>query len=212
MLVSLIVGMDRRGLIGDYGGLPWHLPKDLRRFKAITWGKPIVMGRRTFESIGKPLPGRFNIVLSQNPAFSAPGCHVVRTFPAALSAAQDYLATAGGDEIMVIGGGKVYAEAIGYWDRLYLTVVEGEFEGKTYFPIHAMLRQSWRLIGTPETHPPDEKNPHRFTFYILERIRDTASSSPQPDEDHSKQSGDSPETALEGLDLAALLAQGHAVR
>src|SRR5712671_5217379 len=109
MLVSLIAAMDHRGLIGDENGLPWHLPKDLRRFRACTWGKPIIMGRRTFESIGKPLPGRFNIVLTQNPEYSAPGGRVALNFQEALSIAEDYLASTGGDEALIIGGGKVYA-------------------------------------------------------------------------------------------------------
>src|SRR5271167_696388 len=115
MLVSLIAALDLRGLIGDEHGLPWHLPKDLRRFRAYTWGKPVIMGRRTFELIGKPLPGRCNIVLTQNPDYNAPGCRVARTFQEALSIAEDYLASTGGDEVMIIGGGKVYAEAIRGW-------------------------------------------------------------------------------------------------
>src|SRR5437667_2376114 len=106
MLVSLIAAMDCRGLIGDETGLPWHLPKDLRRFRALTMGKPIIMGRKTFELIGKPLPGRFNIVLTKKPEYSPPGCRVARTFQEALSVAEDYLASTGGDEVMIIGGGK----------------------------------------------------------------------------------------------------------
>ncbi len=172
MLVSLIAALDRRGLIGDGGSLPWHLPKDLRRFREITWGKPIIMGRKTHESIGKPLPGRLNIVLTQNPKYSAPGCRVARTLTEALSIAEENLTTTGGDEAMIIGGATVYAEAIDRWDRLYLTVVEGEFEGGTYFPIRELLRQNWRPIREPETHGADEKNPHPHTFHILERVRD----------------------------------------
>src|SRR5271168_5303530 len=112
MLISLIAAMDRRGLIGDETGLPWHLPMDLRRFRALTWGKPVITGSRTFELIGKPLPGRFNIVLTRNQAFSAAGCGVARTFQEALALAEEYLASTGGDEVMIIGGGKVYAEAM----------------------------------------------------------------------------------------------------
>src|SRR5690242_15834273 len=124
MLVSIIAALDRRGLIGAEAGLPWHLPGDLRRFRTITWGKPIIMGRTTFELIGKPLPGRVNIVLSRSPVYSPPGCRVARTLQEALSLAEDCLAASGGNEVMIIGGGKVYAEAIERWDRLYLTVVE----------------------------------------------------------------------------------------
>jgi dihydrofolate reductase len=186
MLVSLITAMDCRGLIGNETGLPWHLPRDLRRFRACTWGKPILMGRRTFESIGKPLPGRFSIVLSQAPDFTAPGCRVTRTFQEAVSIAEEYLRSTAGNEVMVIGGGKVYAEALPRCDRLYLTLVEGEFAGNTYFPIRELLCQSWRLAGEPESCPADEKNPYPHTFCIIERAGDGS----------------------EKLDLAALLARG----
>src|SRR2546430_2003640 len=135
MVVSIIAAMDRRGLIGDATGLPWRLPRDLRRFREYTWGKPIIMGRRTFELIGKPLPGRFNVVLSRDPDYSAPNCRVARALQEALSAAEEYLSQTGGDEAVIIGGGKVYAEAIHRWDRLYLTIVEGEFTGNAYFPV-----------------------------------------------------------------------------
>ncbi len=172
MRISIIVAIDRQGLIGDATGMPWHLPGDLRRFRAITWGKPIIMGRKTFELIGKPLPGRFNIVLSHNPAWSAPGCRIARSLQEALSIARDYLAGAGGDEVMIIGGDKVYAEAIHDWNRLYLTVVEGQFQGTAYFPLQELLRQQWRPVGAPEIHPPDEKNLYQHSFQILERIKD----------------------------------------
>jgi dihydrofolate reductase len=172
MLVSLIVAMDSHGLIGAENGLPWHLPRDLRRFRSTTWGKPIIMGRRTFEMIGKPLPGRCNIILTRDPEYTAPGCRVARTFQEALSVAESYLAGAGGDEVMIIGGGKVYAEALDRWDRLYLTLVEGQFNGDTYFPLQELLRQHWRPVGAPERHPADEKNPYPHSFHVLERVRD----------------------------------------
>jgi dihydrofolate reductase len=208
MLVSIIAAMDCRGLIGDERGLPWHLPKDLRRFRAYTWGKPIIMGRRTFELIGRALPGRFNIVLTHNPQYSALGCRVARTFPEALSIAEDYLASAGGDEAMIIGGGKVYAEAIHRWDRLYLTIVEGQFKGTAYFPVRELLRQKWRPVREPEAHPRDEKNPHQHSFHIIERAWAVASPSPQPAEGTAAPECADPEKALDRLDLAALLAPG----
>jgi dihydrofolate reductase len=208
MLVSIIAAMDRRGLIGDETGLPWHLPKDLRRFRAYTWGKPIILGRRTFETIGKPLPGRFNIVLTQSPEYSAPGCRVARTFEEALSIAEDYLGSTGGNEVMIIGGSKVYAEAIYRWDRLYLTVVEGEFKGNTYFPVRELLRQTWRPAGEPETHPSDERNRHPHSFHIIERTRDAARPSPRLDEVNLTRPCADPEKALEGLDLVAILKRG----
>jgi dihydrofolate reductase len=173
MLVSLIAAIDRRGLIGAEAGLPWHLPNDLRRFRTITWGKPIVMGRTTFELIGKPLPGRVNIVLSRSPQYSPPGCRVARTLEEALAIAESCLAETGG-EALIIGGGKVYAEALPYCDRLYLTIVEGDFQGNTYFPIEELLRQSWRPVSEPETHAADEKNRYPHSFHILERVRNAA--------------------------------------
>jgi dihydrofolate reductase len=205
----MIAAMDRCGLIGNDNGLPWHLPKDLQRFRAFTWGKPIIMGRRTFETIGKPLPGRFNIVLTQNPEFSAPGCRVARTFQEALAVAADSLAGTGGDEVMLIGGGKVYAEAIPSWDRFYLTVVAGQFEGRIFFPLGEFLRQNWRLTCQPETHSADENNRYAHTFYIIERIREGARRSfQQEDEDRSGAGCTDREKALEGFDLAAIFARG----
>ena len=153
MLVSIIAAMDRRGLIGDETGLPCALPRDLRRFRATTWGKPIVMGRRTFELLGKPLPGRFNIVLTRNSEYIASGCRIARTLQEALSAAEDYATNTGCDEGMIIGGGKVYAEAMDRWDRLYLTLVEGQFGGNTYFPVRELLQQKWRPVCAGNASP-----------------------------------------------------------
>jgi dihydrofolate reductase len=202
MLVSLIVAMDHRGLIGDERGLPWHLPKDLRRFREYTWGKPIIMGRTTFELIGRPLPGRLNIVLTHNQDYRAPGCQVARSLDEALALAADYLAASGGDEAVIIGGAKVYAEAIPRCDRLYLTIVDGEFQGATYFPVCELLRGSWRLLRKSETHPPDEKNLHGHSFHMIERLREGGSPRPQGADRAD------PETALGRLNLAAELAGG----
>jgi dihydrofolate reductase len=206
MLVSMIAAMDRRGLIGDETGMPWHLSADLRRFRAITWGKPVIMGRRTFELIGKPLPGRLNIVLTRNPDYSFPDCRVARTFEEALAIAEGYLASSGGDETMIIGGGKVYAEAIHRWNRLYLTVVEGRFTGSTFFPVRELLRQPWRPAREPETHPPDAKNSHPYSFHVIESVEDATRRSPAEDRLAGAYADEG--TALEGLDLAAVLARG----
>jgi dihydrofolate reductase len=193
MRVSMIAALDRRGLIGDEHGLPWRLSADLRRFRALTWGKPIVMGRKTFAHLGKPLPGRLNIVLTRNRDFDAPGCRVARTLEEALSVAADYLAGTGGDEVMIIGGGTVYAEAMPRWDRCYLTVVEGNFEGDAYFPLRELLRQRWRPACAAEEHAADEKNPHRHSFHVLDRVRDES---------------DQPAPWPEDADLTAILARG----
>jgi dihydrofolate reductase len=212
MLVSLIAAMDRRGLIGDETGLPWHLPSDLRRFRTYTWGKPIIMGRRTFALLGKPLPGRFNIILTHDPNFSAPGGHIARSYKEALSLAEQILAQTGGDEVMIIGGGQVYAEALQRWDRFYLTVVEGQFVGTTYFPLAALLRQRWRPACEPHRHAADEKNPYPHSFHILERVWNTESRPPGLLVDDSSHGRADAGTGLAGLDLVALLERGTVER
>jgi dihydrofolate reductase len=209
MLISIIVAMDQRGLIGDEAGLPWHLPTDLRRFRAITWGKPIIMGRRTFELIGRPLPGRSSIVLSQNPAYSAPGCRVARTFQEALSVARTCLAGGGADEVMIVGGGKVYAEAIACWDRLYLTIVHGRFKGTTFFPIREFLQQKWRPASASETCSPDGKNKYGHSFHIIERAWDLERQPGQGERADLGQPTADLDRALDGLDLAAVLDRGN---
>jgi dihydrofolate reductase len=178
MIVSIIVAVDRHGLIGDGSVLPWRLPRDLKRFKSLTMGKPVVMGRTTFLSIGKPLPGRPNIILTRDPTFSAPGCQVAHSLAEGLSAGRKCLAAAGGEEVMVIGGAQVYKGAIPLWDRLYLTVVEGDFRGTAYFPLDQLRRQGGKIIGE-ETWPADEKNTHPHSFYLIERDRGTDRLAPQ---------------------------------
>lgn len=160
MIVSLIAALDRNGLIGADNRLPWHLPADLARFKALTMGKPVIMGRRTHESIGRPLPGRRNIVLSRDPAFSAPGCVVVRGVEEALAAAGVQ------PEVFVIGGASFYAQLIGRAQRLYLTLIDAAFEGDTFFP--AYRADEWIEV-TREDHAPDARNAYPFSFVVLER-------------------------------------------
>jgi dihydrofolate reductase len=171
-------------------------------------GKPIIMGRQTFQSIGKPLPGRLNVVLSQNPDFQADGCRVARTFDEALAVAQDHVASVGGDEAMVIGGGNVYEQAMARWDRLYITVVDGPFQGTVYFPVRELLRQRWRPACPPETHPADEKNPYPHSFHIIERLPDLTPRSMPSERGYGDRSGAEPDAGPDGLDLAAILARG----
>lgn len=161
MIVSLIVAMDRNRLIGRGNALPWHLPADLAHFKATTMGKPIVMGRKTYESIGRPLPGRHNIVVSRNPAFVAPGCTVVESLHAALNAAGTV------DEVMIIGGAQLYAEALPRAQRIYLTRIDADFEGDAWFS--ALDEPIWRERQS-EDHAADERNPYPYSFAVLERI------------------------------------------
>ncbi|MFZ9052997.1 MAG: type 3 dihydrofolate reductase [Woeseiaceae bacterium] len=160
-LVSLVVAASTDSLIGRTGGLPWRLSADLKRFKAITIGKPILMGRLTYESIGRPLPGRQNIVISTQEDYSAPGCDVVATPAAAIAAA----GTA--DEIMVIGGGEIYRQFLPLAQRIYLTRVHAELAGDTYFP--SLDEQDWRATHCEE-HAADADNEYDYTFVTLERI------------------------------------------
>jgi len=154
-----IVAMADNGVIGRGNGLPWHLPDDLRRFKKLTMGHAILMGRRTFESIGHALPGRQNLVLTRNPAWHAPGCEVVGTPAAALAAA-------GGSELFVIGGAEVFAA---FWPRVHrleLTEVHGDIEGNTR--LEGFDRRQWRERFREE-HAADERHAWPFSFVTLER-------------------------------------------
>ncbi len=159
-LLSQIVAMGERREIGQDNALPWHLPADLKHFKATTMGKPIIMGRRTYEAIGKPLPGRTNIVVTRNPDYEAPGCIVARSLDAALEAAGDVY------EAIVIGGAGLYREALPATGRIYLTEVHSPFEADTYYP--DFQTDAWREIGR-EDHTADEQNPYPYSFVILER-------------------------------------------
>ncbi|PZA08182.1 MULTISPECIES: dihydrofolate reductase [unclassified Meiothermus] len=155
--LTLIAAMDRNRAIGKEGRLPWHLPDDLRRFKALTLGHTVLMGRRTFESLGRPLPGRRNVVLSRDPHFRAEGVEVVHSLEAGL----------GGGEIMVIGGGEVYALTLPLAQRMRLTLVDAEIAGAdTFFP-------QFDLSGWRETnrvfHPADGRHAFSFSFLDLER-------------------------------------------
>ncbi|MEO3435289.1 dihydrofolate reductase [Inquilinus sp. CAU 1745] len=159
---SLVVAHDRNRLIGRDNGLPWRISEDLKRFKAITMGKPIVMGRKTFQSIGRPLPGRPNIVVTRDPGFRADGVHVVHDLASAWATAERLAAEAGEAEIMVIGGGHIYAESLPSADRLYVTLVEGAFEGDAYFPPYDS--KDW-----VETRREDRAGDPPFSFLILDR-------------------------------------------
>lgn len=161
MNCAIVVAMDRGGVIGRGGRLPWHLPADLRHFRAITLGKPIVMGRKTHESIARPLPGRENIVISQHPEWIAPGCVVLPSLEAALAYAQ------AGQETMIIGGARLYQEALPRARRLYLTRVHADVLGDVRFP--PIDLREWREIERQE-HPADESNAYPLSFLILERV------------------------------------------
>lgn len=161
MRVSLIAALDKNGVIGNKdNALPWYLPEDLKRFKSVTLGKPIIMGRKTFESIGKPLPERKNIVVTRNEKYEAPGCTVVHSPEEALRAAGDM------PEVVVIGGGELFSQFMPRVTRMYLTLVDGEFEGNIYFP--QWNPQEWRETFR-ESHQADGKSPYNYTFLTLEK-------------------------------------------
>ena len=154
-VLSLIAAMDNNRLIGSNNELPWRLPADLQHFKQVTMGKPIIMGRKTWESLGRPLPGRTNITITRDHDYQAEGAVVVHSLEAALSS------VANEEEVMIIGGANLYAQAIMSADRLYLTRIDDEFEGDAWFP--EMDASEWQLAAS-ENHLPDERNPHSYRF------------------------------------------------
>lgn len=159
-MLSLIVAAGEHNEIGKDGKMPWHLPADLRHFKTVTLGKPVIMGRRTYESIGKPLPQRRNIVVTRDKSWNADGCEVAHSLPEALVMA------AGEPEIMLIGGGQLYREALPRTQRIHLTRVHGVFDADTFFPELDMSQ--WREVAR-ESHPADERNGYACSFLVLER-------------------------------------------
>ncbi|MGN5049693.1 type 3 dihydrofolate reductase [Aeromonas veronii] len=162
MKISMIAAMAHDRVIGKDNQMPWHLPADLAHFKRVTLGKPVLMGRKTFESIGRPLPGRRNLVISRNPDYQAEGIEVVGSVEAALA----LLAGSSVEELMVIGGGHLYAEMLPSADCLYLTQIDLAVEGDTRFP--AFDDGQWQRIDC-ESHPADEKNPHPYSFETWQR-------------------------------------------
>lgn len=159
--IALIWAQDENGLIGAAGRLPWHLPADLAWFKKQTLGKPILMGRKTFAAIGRPLPGRTNIVWTRQD-MRCPGCIVVHTLDEAVAAA------GAATELMVIGGAEVFAQALPLARRLYITQIHAVFAGDTYFP--PFVQENWREVFRA-AHAADADNPYPYTFRILERHR-----------------------------------------
>ena len=162
MKISMIAAMAHDRVIGKDNQMPWHLPADLAHFKRVTLGKPVLMGRKTFESIGRPLPGRRNLVISRNPGYQAEGIEVVGSVEAALA----LLAGSSVEELMVIGGGHLYAEMLPSADCLYLTRMDLAVEGDTRFP--AFDDGQWQRVDC-ESHPADEKNPHPYSFETWQR-------------------------------------------
>ncbi|WP_370320385.1 dihydrofolate reductase [Oricola sp.] len=175
-VLSVIAAVSRNGVIGRDGDMPWRLSSDLKRFKALTMGAPIIMGRKTFESIGKPLPGRLNIVVTRNYDWAADGAMRVGSLDAALELATAHLESAEPDaedpdaelpdEVFVIGGGEIYAQAMGMADTLYITEVLAEIEGDTHFP--EIDPAVWEEVETEDV-PAGEKDSHPTRFVVHER-------------------------------------------
>ena len=162
MLISLVVAAANNNAIGKDGKLPWHLPNDMKFFKNVTWGMPVLMGRKTFEALGKVLPGRKNIVLTKQPGWEAEGAVVVKTIKDALFVAKQ----ADAQELMVIGGGEIYRSIIEKANRIYLTRVEAEPEADTFFPV--LNPKEWHLMSRKD-YKADEKNEYDYSFQVWER-------------------------------------------
>ncbi|MFW0094561.1 MAG: dihydrofolate reductase [Coxiella endosymbiont of Haemaphysalis qinghaiensis] len=160
MLITLVAALDKNHLIGQKNQLPWHLPADLAHFKSVTLGKPTVMGRKTFESIRKPLPDRRNIVISRQKDLKIKGCEVFSSLDEALNTLLDQF------EVMIIGGGSLFEEALPKAHRMILTIIEHSFKGDTYFPL--WNADEWNLISKMN-YEPDKNNLYSFSCIQLRR-------------------------------------------
>ena len=151
-MIKIIVATSRNKVIGDSNNLIWYLPADLKRFKEITTGNTIVMGRKTYESIGKPLPNRRNIVITRDVDYEVDGCEIVNSLEEALMISNQ--------NCFIIGGGEIYKQSMGIADQIYLTLVHEDFEGDTTFP---EIGSEWKMV-TSQDFEPDEKNKHKYSF------------------------------------------------
>lgn len=167
MKLALIWAMSRNRVIGRNNALPWHLSEDLKYFKRVTMGKPVIMGRKTWESIGRPLPGRTNIVITRNPDYAVPdGVRVVTSLDAAIDLAEKICLIEGMDEAIVMGGAEIYAQALPKADRLYLTQVHADIHGDAFFP--EIDLEQWQELGR-EDFSASGPNPYDYSFVVLER-------------------------------------------
>lgn len=160
MLIATIFAMSENRVIGKNNQLPWHLPADLKHFKKVTLGKPILMGRKTYESIGRPLPERCNVVITKDSDYQAPGCVVVNSIEKALAVTKE------SDEIFVIGGALLYQEMLPLTQRLYMTIIHQQFEGDAFFP--ELNKNEWHEVERLN-HSEDAENKHSYSFLILDR-------------------------------------------
>lgn len=156
-MISLIVVHDLNRVIGKDNKMPWHIPNELAYFKEKTMGKAIVMGRSTFESIGRPLPGRLNIVITRNKSYESEGVTVVHSIEEAIEIANKHH-----EEVMIIGGEQIFKEVLPYADLLYITLIQHEYEGDTYFPIY---EKDWEIISTSDQNITDSGIPYTYMLY-----------------------------------------------
>jgi dihydrofolate reductase len=161
MIISLLVAADENNVIGKDNKLPWHLPSDLKYFKNLTWGMPILMGRKTFESIGKPLPGRKSIVITRSNEWQHENVDVVHSVEEAVEKASSY----GANEIFVIGGAEIFRTSFASARRIYLTRIHHHFEGDVFFP---PLNTDWKLVSNKDVAP-NQKNQYAHSFQVYER-------------------------------------------
>lgn len=162
----LIVAVASNHVIGSEGDMPWRLPTDLKRFKAVTMGKPIIMGRKTYESIGRALPGRLNIIVSRQEGYQVEGCVVVSSIETAIELAKANALALDQNAICIIGGGQIYAETFAMADKLFVTHVEGILDGDTVFP--TIKDKDWLVIDE-ERPPQGEKDSHAIRFLTYSR-------------------------------------------
>lgn len=166
MIISLIWAQAQNRVIGRNNKLPWHLSEDLKYFKRVTMGRPVIMGRKTFESIGRPLPGRTNIIITRNKSYHSDNVKVVHTLEEAISLCESINIIDDCDEAMVIGGAEIYKQAFAFADRLYLTEVHADVDGDAYFP--EFDREQWSEVGR-EDYAAAGPNPYDYSFLILEK-------------------------------------------
>lgn len=164
--VSMIAAVAENGVIGAAQAIPWRIPSDSAYFKRVTMGKPLIMGRKQFETVGKPLPGRTNIVITRQPGYQPAGVVVVASIEEALAQAETIAETDGVDEIMIIGGGELYAQLMGQADRLYISHVDLQPQGDVTFP--AIKPEEWMVVDLPEVTP-SEKDSASYRVKVYER-------------------------------------------
>ena len=160
MIISFVAAMSRNRVIGRNNAIPWNMPADIKHMRELTEGKPLIMGRKTHESIGKPLPNRKNLILTRDRNYKSRGCVVVHTPDEALKAAE------GAEEVIIFGGEEIYKMFLPKADKMYLTIIDADFKGDAYFPKYS--KDEWKETEREE-HKADDENEFRYTFFILER-------------------------------------------